>query len=138
MSTMARRHPRRQWVVVVAVVVAVVAAALLVDVSSRSPATGSTRVATDLPSGSVAPAPAAFTTTASTTPPTPSTAPAQPDRRLWIQGDSVLRGSQAVLAAALPSWNVTLAAFGGLQLAPAIDVFRTHLGSLGPAVVIEL
>ena len=66
-------------------------------------------------------------------------AEAVPDRKVWVQGDSVMLGAQDDVRADLAGqWSVTVGAFGGLQLVAALDVFRQHLADLGSVVVVEL
>jgi len=62
-----------------------------------------------------------------------------PERRAWVQGDSVMLGAADDVKADLAGqWDVTVGAFSGLQLLAALDVFRQHVAELGSVVVVEL
>jgi len=73
--------------------------------------------------------------------PEPASAAAPvPDRRVWVQGDSVLLGAKDDVQAGLQhdGWSPTVIAWGGLQLTAAIQIFQQHQGELGSVVVIAL
>jgi hypothetical protein len=74
-----------------------------------------------------------------TTPGTAAAAvPVSPERRAWVQGDSVLLGAKDVVDASLDGWQRTVGAFIGLPTSTAIQVFRDRQADLGSVVVVEV
>jgi hypothetical protein len=67
-------------------------------------------------------------------------AAAVPDRRVWVQGDSVMLGAMQDVQADLGAdgWSPTVIAWGGLQLTTAIQLFEQNQADLGSVVVILL
>ena len=61
-------------------------------------------------------------------------------RRMWVQGDSVLLGAVNLVQADLHAdgWAGTVTAFSGLQLYAAVPLFRQEQANLGSVVVVEL
>ncbi len=75
-----------------------------------------------------------------TTPGAAHAAAAIPDRRVWVQGDSVMLGAMDDVNADLGAdgWSSTVIAWGGLQLTTAIQIFQQNQADLGSVVVILL
>ena len=65
-------------------------------------------------------------------------AAAEPRREVWVQGDSVLLGAIDTVRGRLADWDAEVAAFVGLGIETATDVFRDRQADLGSVVVVEI
>jgi hypothetical protein len=103
--------------------------------ASLSPGTGSTSPSHRPVSNRLGsdPSPTSATTTTTSSERVPGT-----DRRVWVEGDSVLLGTLDTLPEALRGWSVHMDTVGSRRLTEAIPVLRANRSNLGNVVAIQM